>query len=114
MNLRKIVSEQMVAVHKIRPELADHHVAAMDNEELMDRFTRYTGMELSVADPKTERTNVFTSRFSRPATMTAGLAALNPVPDLRPTRRRANSAARFGSKKPGPKSGSRVKSASRM
>jgi len=46
-NLRRAVSELMVIVHLVTPELAEQHVAEMDQIELWRRFCMYTGMELS-------------------------------------------------------------------
>jgi hypothetical protein len=70
--LRQVVAEQMVRVHLVRPELADEWVRAMSAGEVKQRFKFYAGMELSVVGPKTEPVNVSSTRFSRPATMTAG------------------------------------------
>lgn len=68
---------------RIPPELADYHVAKMTAIELGERFQIYvrngladsrtiTGAELSVAGPKSRAGHVSSTRFSRPATMTAG------------------------------------------
>jgi hypothetical protein len=87
--LRSRVSDLMVRIHQIPPELADYHVRGMEPGEVKRRFLFYvrTGLsraELSVAGPRRRAGNVFPTRFSRPATMTAGRAALNPVPESRP------------------------------
>jgi hypothetical protein len=55
------------------------------------------GAELSVAGPKTEPVNVSSTRFSRPATMTAGRRHST----LFPQKGRAQVHARFGGRKPG-------------
>lgn len=75
--LRDRVRELMVRVHRIPPELAACHVREMTPLEVKQRFLMYvrnriSGAELSVAGPKTELVNVSSTRFSRPATMTAG------------------------------------------
>jgi hypothetical protein len=100
--LRQEVSELMALVHLIPPELAEGHVAQMDDVEVWDRFQRYTGMELSAAGPKPERNNVSSTQFSRPATMTAGLPHSTLFPEL-PTEQNENghSHARFGGKATG-------------
>jgi hypothetical protein len=98
-NLRRAVSELMVEVHLITPELADYHVARMDQVELRDRFRMYTGMELSVVGRNQQSGSDFYPVFGF-ATATARTAALNPVPEL-PTEVGQES-ARAGSKKPGP------------
>jgi hypothetical protein len=79
--LREMVRESMVHIHRISPELADYHISHMTDNELQERLKRYSrlGMELSAAGPKLSAGNVSSTRFSRPATMTAGRAALNPV-----------------------------------
>ena len=76
-SLRQRVTELMVWVHLIPPGLAEYHVQEMENAEVWRRMQMYVrlgaaGMELSVAGPKTEPVNVSSTRFSRPATMTAG------------------------------------------
>jgi hypothetical protein len=57
-HLRQVVVSQMIARHKIPSELARYHVERMDAEELWWRFRYYkthSGVELSAAGPKTER-----------------------------------------------------------
>lgn len=44
---RSIVASQMVRAHKIHPELAEYHVSKMRRVELLERFKKYAGMELS-------------------------------------------------------------------
>jgi hypothetical protein len=83
MMLRDRVRELMVRVHRISPELAAHHVREMTPSEVKRRFLMYVrdrsaGAELSVAGPKTEPVNVSSTRFSRPATMTAGPRGTQP------------------------------------
>jgi hypothetical protein len=70
--LRHTIREVMVRIHRISPELAAYHVREMDDTEVERRFRSYAGTESSVAGPKTEPVNVSSTRFSRPATMTAG------------------------------------------
>jgi len=48
---RSLVASQMVRAHKIQPELAEYHVSRMDRKELLRRFKKYAGMELSAAGP---------------------------------------------------------------
>jgi len=86
MTLRSAVARQMVRFHDIPLSLAEEHVAAMDREELLDRFKRYwrrscaeRGMELSAVSPNLRAGNASSAKVSRPATMTADIAALNPV-----------------------------------
>jgi hypothetical protein len=98
-SLRETVTDLYVFAHKIRRALAEEHVAAMDAVELMDRLHMYarngvaarmnqsTEMESSVAGPKTERGSVSSTRFSRPATMTAGLRRSTLFPSSRPSKR---------------------------
>jgi hypothetical protein len=74
----------MVRVHKISRALAIYHVSQMTNAELSWRLSKYTEMELSVVGPKAERSNVFSTRFSRPATMTACPQHSAPFPSSRP------------------------------
>lgn len=50
-SLRQSVSELMVIIHLIDPELADFHVSQMDDVEVYERFQHYTGMELSAVGP---------------------------------------------------------------
>lgn len=53
--LRQTVSECMVRIHGISPELADYHVRQMTPLEVKGRFLMYIGLaeaELSVAGPK--------------------------------------------------------------
>ncbi len=78
MTLRQRVCDLMVRVHRISPELAAYHVRTMAPSEVKRRFLMYvrpriSGMELSAAGPKPRAGNVSSTRFSRPATMTAGL-----------------------------------------
>ena len=75
MTLRETVANLMVARHGISRELAVHHAERMSQSELQERFRMYarsSGAELSAVGPKTEPVNVSSTRFSRPATMTAG------------------------------------------
>ena len=75
MTLRQTVTNLMVNVHEIPRELAEAHVAAMTDVELKRRFHMYSrlrvGMELSVEDSNLSAGHVYSTRFSRPATMTA-------------------------------------------
>jgi hypothetical protein len=98
-NLWRAVSELMVEVHLITPELADYHVARMDQVELRDRFRMYTGMELSAEGRNQQSGSDFYPVFGS-ATATARVSALNSLPEL-PTEVRGES-ARAGRKKPGP------------
>ena len=83
-NLRRTISELMIDVHLIAPELAEYHVAQMDQIELWRRFSMYTGMELSVADDQTSAgQRCFYQVACVPATYTGTSAALNPVPETR-------------------------------
>ena len=100
-NLRRTVSELMVEVHLIAPELADYHVARMDQVELWKRFSMYTGMELSVAGRNKQSGSDFHPVFGF-ATATARPAALNPVPEQPIEQRDGQESARAGNKKPGP------------
>lgn len=81
--LRETVSECMVRIHGISPELAEYHVRQMMPSEVKRRFLMYIGIsgsELSAAGPRRRAVNVSSTRLFTPATMTAGRAALNPVP----------------------------------
>jgi len=116
--LRQLIGEMMVSAHLISPKLAEYHVARMTNLEVEERFQMYARngisisidlsiadiavTELSVAGPKTRAGHLSSTRFSGPATMTAGPRRST----LFPRRNRAQVIARFGSKEPGPKSGS--------
>jgi hypothetical protein len=90
-NLRQVVSELMVRIHRISPELADLHVREMEPSEVKWRFLFYVrsglaGMELSVASATLRAGYESSTRFSRPATMTARprrstLFPLYPMPD---------------------------------
>jgi hypothetical protein len=107
--LRQFVARAMVVVHAISPELAEHHVSAMDDTELLARFRQYAGVELSAAGPK-PRGEPISTRFLASPTTTADHAALNPVPADHSCRVEVVSCslcphARVGSKKPGPKAG---------
>jgi hypothetical protein len=79
--LRRKVSELMVRVHQIAPELADYHIVQMDEEELQQRLRRYSGMELSVVERNQQSGPDFYQVFGS-ATATARCTALNPVPEL--------------------------------
>lgn len=86
--LRQALADLMVTHNRISPELAAHHAREMEASEVKFRFLWYfrerlSGAELSVAGPRLRAGNVSSTRFSRPATMTAGRAALNPVPEFR-------------------------------
>lgn len=100
-NLRRAVSELMVEVHLITPELADYHVERMDQAELWQRFVMYTGMELSAEGRNQQSGSDFYQVFGS-ATATARLSTLNPVPELPTEQRNGQASARAGSKKPGP------------
>ena len=89
----------MTEVHLITPQLANFHVARMDQVELWRRFRMYTGMELSVAGRNQQSGPDFYPVFGF-ATATARAAALNPAPEF-PTEG-VQESARAGSKKPGP------------
>jgi len=70
-NLRQVVSELMVRVHRISPELADYHVRKMGPSEVKQRFLYYVrlriaGAELSVAAQKSERSPCLPPGCSRP------------------------------------------------
>lgn len=100
-NLRRTVSELMVDVHLIPRELADYHVAQMDQIELWRRFSMYTGTELSVVGRNQQSGPDFYPVFGF-ATATARTAALNPVPEQPNSHESGQESARAGSKKPGP------------
>jgi hypothetical protein len=98
--LRQRVCDLMIRVHRISPELAAYHVREMPPGEVRQRFLMYVrdrigGAELSAEGPKTEPVNVSSTRFSRPATMTAGPRHSSLFPQS------GTSSARFGSRKPG-------------
>ena len=94
MNDRVKVAQLMVAVHLIPRELADYHVARMDDAAIAFRLAMYarqgiqsSEMELSAVGPQTRVANVRSSRFSRPTTMTAGLRRSILFPSSRPSKR---------------------------
>jgi len=97
------IARSMIRVHRISPELARYHASQMDEAELLFRFQKYAGMELSVARRKTQSGPDFYQVFGF-ATATARRAALNPFPELPTGRRNGQEPARAGRKKPGPKS----------
>lgn len=66
LSLQRDISAAMVRIHRISPELADYHVAAMDLSELIRRFRLYAGAELSAAGPNPRAVSVSSTRFSRP------------------------------------------------
>jgi len=75
----------MVRVHRITPELADYHTAEMSDSDLAFRLQMYNrlgvaGAELSVVGPQTRAGNAVSTRFLRPATMTAGPRHSTPFP----------------------------------
>jgi hypothetical protein len=76
----------MIAVHWITPELADYHTAGMTDADLEFRLQMYArlgltaGMELSVVGPNLRAGNAVSTRFLRPATMTAGPRHSTPFP----------------------------------
>lgn len=45
--MRGQVVEQMVAVHQVRRELAEEWVAAMEEDEVVERFRRYSQQRTS-------------------------------------------------------------------
>lgn len=100
-NLRRAVSELMVEIHLVSPELADQYVTEMDEVELRRRFHMYTGMELSVAERNQQSGSDFYQVFGS-ATATARLTALNPVPGIPTKHEDGEESARAGNKKPGP------------
>jgi len=77
--LRQTVSEIMVRVHLVPPELADRWVREMTPHEVKRRFLYYVrsglaktaGMELSVASATIRAVNVLPSQFATPATTQA-------------------------------------------
>jgi hypothetical protein len=69
--LRQVVSEQMVRVHQVRPELVEEWVRKMDAAEVKRRFKFYTGMKLSAVNPNPRAGNAVSAQALRPATMTA-------------------------------------------
>lgn len=75
--LRQKISELMVAIHRITPELAEYHIADMSEDDLQFRLRMYTrlglaGVELSVVGPTIRSGDLSSTRFSGPETMTAG------------------------------------------
>jgi hypothetical protein len=85
--LREIVAEQMVEIHQISPELAAYHVRQMPPNEVKQRFLTYirprlAGAELSAAGPHPRAGNESSTRFSRPATMTAGARHSTLFPEV--------------------------------
>jgi hypothetical protein len=101
-NLRRTVSQLMTEIHLITPQLADYHVAGMDQVELWRRFRMYTGTELSVEGRNQHSGSDFYQVFGF-ATATARLSALNPVPEQSTEHEDGQEeSARAGSKKPGP------------
>lgn len=73
--LRQTVSECMVRIHGIPPELADYHVRQMMPREVKRRFLIYIGIvgtELSVAGAKIRAVDVSSTRLFTPATTQAG------------------------------------------
>ncbi len=93
--LRQAVTDLMVAVHGITPELAAVHAGEMTEVELAWRFERYMNMsmemELSAASANPRRVNVSSTRLFTPLTATARTphSALFPCP--RPGNVTANS-----------------------
>lgn len=75
MTLRETITNLMVNVHLIPRELAEIHVTAMSDAEAKRRFRMYSrlrsGAELSAESPNLRAGDVSSTRFSRPATMTA-------------------------------------------
>ena len=78
-SLRQTVTELMVRVHKISPELAECFVLTMSISEMKRRVQMYqslgfieAGVESSAAGPTQRAGNAVSTRFLRPATMTAG------------------------------------------
>lgn len=80
-NLRQAVAELMVDVHLIPRELADVHVAEMDDIEIAQRFRMYTGLELSASERNQKSGSDFYQVF-RSATATARREAFNPAPAI--------------------------------
>ena len=83
-SLRQVVSEQMVRVHRIGPELADYHVRQMEPAEVKRRFlfyvrSRIAGVELSVGGARLKAGNLVSAQLPGPATMTARRPALNSL-----------------------------------
>jgi len=71
-------------------------------QEIQRQTLERLGMELSVADPKTRAANVRSTRFSRPATMTAGSRHSTLFPSSATEQETRQKSARFGGKEPGP------------
>jgi hypothetical protein len=86
--LRTAIAECMVRRHRIPRELASYHAAEMEDGEIEFRVRMYAGAELSVVGQQTERINVSSTRFSRPATMTAGPRHSTLFPSSRPSKRK--------------------------
>jgi len=105
MSERTKVAELMVAVHLISRELADHHVREMADDEIERWLRRYSEMELSAVGPTPRAGAERSTRFSRPATMTAGLRHSTLFPSSRPSKETRQKTARFGGKEPGPRAG---------
>jgi hypothetical protein len=88
--LRETVSELMVRIHLITPELADYHVRRMTPSQVRQKFLTYVrlgltrpGTELSAAGPNRERSTCLPSRFVTPATTQAGPRYSTPFPEER-------------------------------
>jgi hypothetical protein len=81
--LRRVVSDSMVRIHLIPPDLAEYHVSQMDDEEVLSRFKLYAEMELSAVGP-TLRGEPISTRFLASPTTTADRTALSPVPPEHP------------------------------
>jgi hypothetical protein len=86
MTLRNRVRDLLIDIHKISAEVADYHVRRMTPAEVKEQFliharNRMPGAELSAAGPKQRAGNVSSTRFSRPATMTAGSRHSTLFPD---------------------------------
>jgi hypothetical protein len=92
MTLRDAVIGLMVRVNLVSRELAESWTEDMDEVELARRFSWFmrngdeiSEMELSAVGPTHRAGNVFTTRFSRPATMTAGPRHSTLFPSSRPS-----------------------------
>lgn len=70
---REKLAAIMASVHLITLKLARYFVEGMDDAEVERRFKVYAGVELSAAGSKSKSAGDESStRFSRPATVTAG------------------------------------------